>query len=98
MKGGEKLLEQAAAAPDDEFFQARLAEAPKQEHDFYWEQFWVVNTERIDGGSIPVSRLWQTAREMTEDVAEQCAFVFIMRVMDKTFLQIIAEKNKAGSK
>jgi hypothetical protein len=98
LKGGKQLLDSHHANPEDQFFSKQVENAPKQEHDFYWDQFWVVNSERQDAGSIPVSRLWQTARELTDEIAEQSAFVYIMRVLDAAYLQIIAEKNKAGSK
>ena len=96
MKGGERLLKQAAAQPDDAFFQERLADAPKQEHDFYWEEFWNLHTERLFAeGPIPDTAIWRVAREYDLNIHEQRAFVYIIRCLDSALMSVRSEQAKA---
>jgi len=90
------LLREAAANPNDTFYHDRLADAPRQEHDVYWDAFWELNDERhFAEGAIPPSRAWQYAREHDWPISEQRAFVYIIRRMDRELAQIRAEQMKA---
>lgn len=79
-----------------------MKEAPKQEHDFYWSAFWELDTERSSTfagyGPIPMSKMWQMAREYPLSPSEQRAFVYIMRCLDIEYLDVLSQKSKAASK
>jgi len=99
MKGGDKILQGIAAQPDDEFFKARMAEAPKQEHVFYYDEFLRLSTLRnYELGAIPIDKIEASARTLPLSTSEQRAYTYIIHCLDRAYLSTVAEKNKAGSK
>ncbi|WP_313392030.1 hypothetical protein [Sphingobium yanoikuyae] len=103
MKAGQKLLREAAAQPDNPFYHAQLANAPKQEHPFYYDAFWNLHTERQVGmaqGPIPDSAIKAYAAdpELQLTNRERWAFRDIIRAMDNTYLNITAETAKTSTK
>lgn len=94
-------MRDAAANPDDSFFIERLNEAPKLEHEFYLDAFWELCTERTFGmseGPIPVSKMWQYAREYDLTISEQKAFVYIIKELDAAYITTKAEQSKSSSR
>lgn len=97
MKGGDQVTKDYLAQPSSEFHRKRIEAAPKQEHDLYWDAFNELSTERYIGmsvGPIPVSKVWQLAREYGLTIQEQDTFVYIIRVLDAEYMNLVQERSK----
>lgn len=93
----------AAAFPNDPVRQQRLAEAPRQEHDFYWSAFWELNTERPSSMGIvqiPVSAIEAYSEKpiLRFTLREQWAFKSIMRTLDHAYIEVESERQKAATR
>lgn len=92
-----------AANPSDERLLELLLSSPRQEHDFYYDAFWELSSERHDGMSarpIPVSKIEAYSEKpiLRLTLREQWAFKRIIRELDNAYLTIEAERAKASTK
>lgn len=102
-KGGEQALKDAAANPNDPFFQKRIEDAPRQEHDLYYEAFWELGSERQIGmaeGQIPLNAIKAYAADPDLELTrrERWAFHAIIRKLDSAYLSLEADRRNAATK
>lgn len=93
------MIADAAANPDERFFQDRLAAAPtitERRQLVYWTAFQELASERINGmsvGRIPRSKIRSYCREeLNMSTREVRAALKVLTALDSLFLSILADK------
>lgn len=97
------MLKEAAAQPDNPFYKAQLADAPKQEHPLYYDAFWDLHSERQIGmthGPIPDSAIkaYASDPDLRLTKREKWTFKDIIRAMDNTYLNVTSETTKTADR